>query len=178
MRNGLPRAVAVSRERPGHAIEWSSGNGGIASREGRPVYPRFASGFEAARRRGRRAGSSTSVRKPARGRAPRAAFAGVALFGLFALAGMQPAMAAQHSTGHFLVSVRVVYHCQIKAEFSTRAQNVVMILRHCPGQPRLQPSALSSSSVTTLPGAYSTRYTFTPSTNSSIAGVTYVNVTF
>lgn len=110
--------------------------------------------------------------------APRQAVAGLVLLGLVFFAATRPAMAAHHSTGHFLVLVRVVYQCRITAGFSARTQAVVMVMRHCPYQPQLHGAALADAKSRVLPGVFSTEYTLSRTTNRSTPGITYVNVVF
>lgn len=104
--------------------------------------------------------------------------AGLALLGVIAIAAMQPAMAAQHSTGHFLVSVKVVYHCEIQANVSVTTHSVTMVMRHCPGSTRPTGAGFTDVVSNLLPGAYSTRYVLSGTANHGRSGVEYVNVSF
>lgn len=105
-------------------------------------------------------------------------FGALGLAAMLVLAPLRPAMAGSHSTGHFIVSVNVVYHCEIGASVALHGNTVNMTMHHCANQPRVSSPSLSNAGAHALPGAFNTWYTLKATSNSATSRVRYINVTF
>lgn len=106
-------------------------------------------------------------------------FASLLLLGLLAVAGMRPAAATPARTGHFMVSVRVVHHCQYRIGTSSRKSSVVRVVMHgCDGNPRISTRGFVAISKQNLAGSNTTRYLLRETHRISMAGARYIEIDF